>query len=104
MSGVTADEQISQSDITSLSLAHLRPGDDDPDEADIVGAHAVQALVDALREELAAVVARLDEGVVGDGVLGAYQRHHHLRQLHVPDLPRRLGDLSHLLKWFIFNP
>ena len=45
----------------SLSLlAHLGPGDDDPDEADVVGADAVQALVDALREELPAVVARLD--------------------------------------------
>ena len=58
-----------QSDRTDLSawrqhalslLAHLGPGDDDPDEADVVGADAVQALVDALREELPAVVARLD--------------------------------------------
>ena len=49
-----------------LCLAHLRPGDDDPDEADVVRAHAVQALVDALREELTTVVARLDEGIVGD--------------------------------------
>ena len=43
-----------------LFLPHLGPRDDDPDKADVVGAHAVQTLVDALRKKLATVVARLD--------------------------------------------
>ena len=45
---------------SSPPLTHLRPRDDDPDKADVVGAHAVQTLVDALRKKLAAVIARLD--------------------------------------------
>ena len=43
-----------------LLPTHLRPRDDDPDKADVVGADAVQTLVDALREKLAAIVAHFD--------------------------------------------
>ena len=41
----------------------------------------------------------LTECVVGHGVLGAHECGDHLRELHVADLPRGLGDLPDLVAW-----